>query len=219
MSLSTAAVALYFQYFQRGRLDVVVGDVFYMSYGEAREEGGYADISAIFSVALFNTGARDLFVTRITSCLRDDRASTETLGQWRQFLEPEDAGTPGKTFAPNWKFDGWVRPLTVKSHDVFTAWLECAFAAIDRPLPSGTHELTLEVSGMRPAQRPLRRAREAQTVNFASWPGRFTLDASATDFLETRTVWVGGVYPDSCPIELQGHTSGAPHSPHAPLAS
>jgi hypothetical protein len=208
VSLGTALATLYLQFLQPRHAAVALGDEMYLNYGEAGQQGGYAGVGAVISISLVNSGARDALVTMMTATFSQDSANFQTTARWLTFFDPVDAGTPGKSSTPSWKFDGMVRPLAATSRKVVTQWIYFSSATPISELPIGDYTLDLEIIETRPSRGWWREASaDTDRRPLAHWAGAFSIDQDASDTLKSSCVLVNGWTDNSFPIELRRRQS------------
>jgi len=204
VSIGSAYVALYLQYSQRSRVAVALGEQIYLNYGEPRVTGGYSDLEAVVPVSLINRGAVDSLVTIVTATISQPAHNIRIPARWSCFLTPEDAGTPGKSSAPGWKFDGWASPLTAVSRKVTSRWiLVVSLVPTETGLRPGAYSIDLTVTETRPARRRRRgHPEEGEHHAIAHWAGTFTLGQPEVDFLQD-CITVNGWSANTCPVQLR----------------
>lgn len=207
VSLGTALSTLYFQFLQPSRVAVALGGEISLSYGEADQDGGYGGVGAVISISLVNTGARDALVTVMTATIHQDSADFQITAPWRAFYDPFDAGTPGKSFSPGWKFGDWVRPLAATSRKVVTQWIYFESASHIGALPIGEYTLELEVIETRPSGAWWGEVTaDTDRRTLARWNGGFSIDKDASDALK-NCVLVNGWADNSYRIQLRRRQS------------
>jgi hypothetical protein len=205
VSIGTAYATLYFQYFQRRRVAVALGDHVYLSYGTATELGGYQDLGIYLSVSLINAGATDALVTVMSMTIQHSDGDPELDLRWNALVDSGDAGTPGQSSSPTWAFKGWVSPLAATSRQVVTQWIYFASTdSLKTGLTTGTYDFQLSVTEIRPKGG---RARDTTTDDadrrqLAVWDGHFTIEDWASAYLSEHCVAVDGWAPDTCPVAL-----------------
>ena len=150
VSVCTATATIYFQYFERRRVAVALGDEIYLAYGERDGRGGYGKLGLVLSLSLINKGACDALVTVITATVSQAPTGLRAEARWRSFYEPTEAVAPGLSSAPRWRFTGWVRPLAASSRKVVTEWIYFSSTPLPSALPVGEYVLELEVTETRP---------------------------------------------------------------------
>jgi hypothetical protein len=211
VSIATAYATLYFQYFQRRRVAVALGDHLYLSYGPADGSGGYEDLGAVLSVSLINAGATDALVTVMSITAKHTDGDPAIDFRWRAFNESADAGTPGKSSSPTWNFKGWVTPLAATSRQVVTEWI---YFGSGGPLPAGlktgSYRFQLTVTEIRPRGGRIRDTTtdDADRRQLAVWDGQFTIEEWAFAYLRDNCVASEGYAPDTCPVALSRRPSG-----------
>jgi hypothetical protein len=210
VSVGSVFATLYFQYFERPHVAVALGDEIYLNYGEADDSGGYAKLGMVLSLSLINSGACDALVTMIAATVRQAPGGFQTQARWRAFYEPTDAGTPGESPAPVWKFNGWVRPLAATSRKVVTEWIYFRSTPLQSALPVGGYVLELEVTETRPAGTGWSEVtEETDRRALARWVGEFMIDEQDATHLESKCIAVDGLSQDSRRVELRRRLSSA----------
>jgi hypothetical protein len=204
VSLASAFATLYFQYFERPRVAVALGDELYLSYGEADGSGGYAKLGMVLSLSLVNNGACDALVTVIAATVHSVAHDVKADARWRAFYTPVAGGAAGESSSPVWTFNGWVRPLAATSRRVVTEWIYFRSSPLLAGLPVGEYTLRLEVTETRPAASVSTVTTGAANQRaVALWSGSFTIDAAAVAYLESKCVATDGMTPDSYRVAVQ----------------
>lgn len=203
VSIATAYATLYFQYLQRRRVAVALGDHLYLSYGPAEGAAGYQDLGAVVSVSLINSGATDALVTVMSITAKHPDGDPEIDLRWRAFNESADAA--GKSSSPTWNFKGWAKPLAAPSRQVVIEWIYFGSASsLPAGLKIGTYDFQLTVTEIRPRGGRIRDTTtdDADRRQLAVWDGQFTIEDWEFAYLRDNCVAAEGYAPDSCPVAL-----------------
>jgi hypothetical protein len=153
VSLAVFVITIYEQYFRGPKLEVDLGAKVALTYGDT-----HSDIGATLSVSFSNTGARDTIVTNIVGTIANKDQTWTTELAWYAFYKPSDAGKPGESSIPWFKFDGFASPIVAVSRHTITKRIFFSSAPIDRIVPSDDYLLTVTITARPGVRRAISRS-------------------------------------------------------------